>query len=34
MTRNQRWNWLLLQMAAIAAGVYAGVRLLFFWIST
>jgi hypothetical protein len=33
VTRNQRWNWLLLQMAAILAGVYAGVRL-FYWIST
>jgi hypothetical protein len=33
MTPGQRWNWLLFQLAAILAGVYAGVRL-FYWIST
>jgi hypothetical protein len=33
MTPGQRWNWLLFQLAAIAAGIYAGVRL-FSWITT
>jgi hypothetical protein len=30
MTRNQGWNWLLLQLAAVLVGIYVGVRL-FHW---
>jgi hypothetical protein len=25
--RSVRWNWVLFQLAAVAAGIYAGVRL-------
>ena len=33
MTPSQRWNWLLFQLGAVFAGIFAGVRF-FYWIST
>lgn len=26
---SSRWNWLLLQLAAVAAGIYGGVRVFY-----